>query len=40
MTNILNNNLGLLKNPFSKFSAEEEIEFDNEIFYEPNFKPT
>ena len=40
MTNILNNNLGLLKNPFSKFSAEEEIEFHNEIFYEPNFYQT
>tara|TARA_R110002049_G_scaffold189156_1_gene357574 strand:- start:245 stop:1741 length:1497 start_codon:yes stop_codon:yes gene_type:complete len=40
MTNKLNSNLGLLKNPFSKFSAEEEIEFHNEIFYEPTFYQT
>ena len=40
MTNILNSNLGFAKNPFSKFSAEEEIEFHNEIFYEPTFYQT
>ncbi|WP_010182032.1 P-loop ATPase, Sll1717 family [Aquimarina agarilytica] len=40
MTNKLNTNLGFLKNPFSKFSAEEELEFNNEIFYEPTFYQT
>jgi hypothetical protein len=40
MTNKLNTNLGFTKNPFSKFSAEEEIEFHNEIFYEPTFYQT
>lgn len=40
MTNKLNTNLGFSKNPFSKFSAEEEIEFHNEIFYEPTFYQT
>lgn len=40
MTNKLNTNLGFAKNPFSKFSAEEEIEFHNEIFYEPTFYQT
>lgn len=40
MTNKLNSNLGFDKNPFSKFSAEEEIEFHNEIFYEPTFYQT
>jgi hypothetical protein len=40
MTNKLNTNLGFEKNPFSKFSAEEEIEFHNEIFYEPTFYQT
>ncbi|MGP1990912.1 P-loop ATPase, Sll1717 family [Zobellia laminariae] len=40
MTNKLNTNMGFNKNPFSKFSAEEEIEFHNEIFYEPTFYPT
>jgi len=40
MTNKLNDNLGFSKNPFSKFSAEEEMEFHNEIFYEPTFYQT
>lgn len=40
MTNKLNTNYGFLKNPFSKFSAEEELEFNNEIFYEPTFYQT
>jgi hypothetical protein len=40
MPNKLNSNLGFSKNPFSKFSAEEEIEFHNEIFYEPTFYQT
>ncbi len=40
MTNNLNDRLGFLKNPFSKFSAEEEIEFHSEIFYEPTFYQT
>jgi hypothetical protein len=40
MTNKLNTNLGFEKNPFSKFSAEEETEFHNEIFYEPTFYQT
>lgn len=40
MTNKLNVNLGFSRNPFSKFSAEEEIEFHNEIFYEPTFYQT
>ncbi|WP_299672908.1 P-loop ATPase, Sll1717 family [uncultured Tenacibaculum sp.] len=40
MTNKLNTSLGFTKNPFSKFSAEEEIEFHNEIFYEPPFYQT
>jgi hypothetical protein len=40
MTNTLNENLGFHKNPFSKFSAEEELEFHKEIFYEPTFYQT
>ena len=40
MTHKLNHTLGFSKNPFSKFSAEEEIEFHNEIFYEPTFYQT
>jgi len=40
MTNKLNEHLGVKKNPFSKFSAEEELEFHNEIFYEPTFYNT
>ncbi|SMG51777.1 hypothetical protein SAMN05661096_03816 [Marivirga sericea] len=40
MTNKLNISLGFSKNPFSKFSAEEEMEFHNEIFYEPTFYQT
>jgi hypothetical protein len=40
MTNVLNDKLGFSKNPFSKFSAEEEVEFHNEIFYEPTFYQT
>jgi hypothetical protein len=40
MTSKLNINLGFSRNPFSKFSAEEEIEFHNEIFYEPTFYQT
>lgn len=38
--NLLNTNLGFSKNPFSKFSAEEEIAFHKEIFYEPTFYQT
>lgn len=34
---MLDQNLGLKKNPFSKYSAEEELEFHNEIFYAPNY---
>jgi hypothetical protein len=40
MTSKLNANLGFSRNPFSKFSAEEEMEFHNEIFYEPTFYQT
>lgn len=40
MQQSLNQKLGFFKNPFSKFSAEEETEFHNEIFYEPTFYPT
>lgn len=40
MTNKLNHHLGFSRNPFSKFSAEEEVEFHNEIFYEPTFYQT
>ncbi|WP_179375901.1 P-loop ATPase, Sll1717 family [Winogradskyella wichelsiae] len=40
MTSKLNTNLGFSRNPFSKFSAEEEMEFHNEIFYEPAFYQT
>lgn len=34
---ILDKNLGLLKNPFSKKSSEQEIEFIEDIFFEPNY---
>lgn len=37
---ILNNSLGLKKNPFSKRSAEQELEFLEDIFYEPNYYKT
>ncbi|MCF2875186.1 MULTISPECIES: P-loop ATPase, Sll1717 family [unclassified Tenacibaculum] len=40
MTNILDKNIGFIKNPFSKFSAEEEKEFHTEIFYPPTFYNT
>lgn len=36
----LHENLGLSTNPFSKRSSEQEIEFINEIFYEPNYYNT
>lgn len=38
--NYLHNNLGLSTNPFSKRSSEQELEFINEIFYEPNYYNT
>lgn len=37
---ILNNNLNLNRNPFSKRSSEQELEFLEEIFYEPNYYKT
>jgi Cdc6-like AAA superfamily ATPase len=37
---ILNNNLGLKRNPFSKRSSEQELEFLEDIFYEPNYYKT
>jgi hypothetical protein len=40
MTNKLNEGLNFNKNPFSKLSAEEELDFHNEIFYKPNFYDT
>lgn len=40
MTNTLDENIGFIKNPFSKFSAEEEKEFHSEIFYPPTFYNT
>lgn len=40
MTNKLNKGLEFNKNPFSKLSAEEELEFHNEIFYKPKFYDT
>ncbi|OIQ33064.1 MAG: hypothetical protein BM555_04735, partial [Crocinitomix sp. MedPE-SWsnd] len=40
MTDRINQLLGFNKNPFSKFSAEEELEFHNEIFYRPKFYDT
>ncbi|QCX39565.1 hypothetical protein FF125_14360 [Aureibaculum algae] len=40
MTNVLDKNIGFIKNPFSKFSAEEEREFHSEIFYPPIFYNT
>jgi hypothetical protein len=33
----LHENLGLSKNPFSKYSAEEELDFLSDIFYKPNY---
>lgn len=33
-------NLGLLQNPFSKRSSEQEVKFINDIFYEPNYYNT
>lgn len=33
----LDESLGLSKNPFSKRSSEQELEFLDEIFYEPNY---
>jgi hypothetical protein len=40
MTNAINKSLGFNKNPFSKFSAEEELDFHNEIFFKPTFYDT
>lgn len=40
MNNILDKNIGFIKNPFSKFSAEEEKDFHSEIFYPPIFYST
>lgn len=36
----LDSNLGFKKNPFSKKSSEQELEFLDEIFYEPNYYNT
>lgn len=36
----INDNLGLVKNPFSKKSSEQELDFLNEIFFEPNYYET
>ena len=36
----LDENLGFRKNPFSKRSAEQELEFLEDIFYEPNYYQT
>ncbi|TYC14799.1 hypothetical protein ES677_05310 [Bizionia gelidisalsuginis] len=36
----LNSNIGFTKNPFSKKSSEQELEFLDEIFYEPNYYNT
>jgi len=36
----LDDNLGLSKNPFSKRSSEQELDFLEEIFYEPNYYKT
>lgn len=36
----LSDNLGLTKNPFSKRSSEEELNFLNDIFFEPNYYKT
>jgi GTPase SAR1 family protein len=36
----LDNNLGLKRNPFSKRSSEQELDFLDEIFYEPNYYQT
>ncbi|MGB0917811.1 MAG: P-loop ATPase, Sll1717 family [Flavobacteriales bacterium] len=40
MISAKNQSLGFKKNPFSKFSAEEELEFHEEIFYQPLFYET
>ncbi len=37
---ILDSNIGLNKNPFSKRSSEQELDFLVEIFYEPNYYGT
>jgi hypothetical protein len=36
----LSNSLGLEKNPFSKKSSEQELQFLNHIFYKPNYYDT
>ena len=36
----LDKNLGFLRNPFSKKSSEQELEFLDQIFYEPNYYNT
>ncbi len=40
MKNTLNEKMGFNKNPFSKFSAEEELDFLSQIFYPPLFYKT
>jgi hypothetical protein len=37
---VLFKNLGFKENPFSRFSAEEEISYLREIFYEPRYYST
>ncbi len=36
----LDTNLGLIKNPFSKKSSEQELDFLQDIFFEPNYYAT
>ena len=36
----IDHNLGFKKNPFSKKSSEQEIDFIHKIFYEPNYYRT
>lgn len=36
----LDDNLGFTKNPFSKRSSEQELDFLENIFYEPNYYKT
>lgn len=36
----LNDSLGFERNPFSKKSSEQELQFLNKIFYQPNYYPT
>jgi hypothetical protein len=39
-SNQMTNNFGLKKNPFSKYSAEEELEQINSLFFKPNYYET